>query len=451
MDLRRRIRKGGLWRRDTARNRPIRGLSIGSDHDETPVVYPTPRLLFPQALAPVAMLFPSAGVLWRRKTRPVEGIDLAAQKSLKRIGREADESCGTRLPEFLYDCSLSHDKEYYAASIDPRRFGSGFLGRLDFGRRGGCPSRSPRSQPGPDKIARRVLARHACTRFPACATDRADLWCRASFTKLRRCWEKPPVRRTPQTLSGSGSRGSQCRRPRDGLRRTGNMSFVPVRRGIPMRTLVGVSMNVPAPERFRTALAQSWGWPHAVEVLSRCQGSILLTGVAPTGMDHRERMVLFENTLAALLEAFPAAAIHWQPTQQFVRPREFLAAFHEAGGLVWMPGPINVRLFRMEEEDPAKVSAPAREILMDTLGLAALGLLDVECHFRGLDSAGVSRVLYNTAIYLAQQGSVLEDGHTVPGIRSDQKWTCRHVRSLALPDRLAVRLDPGPGHASVGQ
>ena len=49
VDLRRRIGKGGLWGRDTARDWPARGLSIGSDHDETPIVYPTPRLLFPQA------------------------------------------------------------------------------------------------------------------------------------------------------------------------------------------------------------------------------------------------------------------------------------------------------------------------------------------------------------------------------------------------------------------
>jgi hypothetical protein len=219
-------------------------------------------------------------------------------------------------------------------------------------------------------------------------------------------------------------------------------------RDIPMRTLVGTSISAPVPGRFQGALAQSWGWPYAVEVLSRCRGSILLTDVAPTGMDHRARMVLFENTLAALLEASPAVSIHWQPTQQFVRPREFLAAFDEAGGLVWMPGPINVRLFRMEGEDPPAASASAHETLMDTLGLAPLGLPDVECHFRDLDSAGVSRVLYNTAIYLAQQGCVLEDGHTVPGLRSDEKWTCRHVRSLALPDRLAIRLDPGPDYAA---
>ena len=70
---------------------------------------------------------------------------------------------------------------------------------------------------------------------------------------------------------------------------------------------------------------------------------------------------------------------------------------------------------------------------MDTLGLSALGLTDLECHFRGLDSRAVSRVLYNTAIYLAERGPVIEDGHTVPGIHRDEKWKCRQTRSLRCP------------------
>ena len=169
-----------------------------------------------------------------------------------------------------------------------------------------------------------------------------------------------------------------------------------------------------------------------------------MTDIVPSRMDHRERLVLLENVLVSLLETFPAAAIHWQPTQQFVLPSEFLGAFREAGGLVWLPGPINVRLFHIESEDSAAPRGSQQEILMDTLGLSALGLTDLECHFRGLDSCAVSRVLYNTAIYLAERGPVIEDGHTVPGIHRDEKWKCRQTRSLALPDRIVLRLEPGP-------
>jgi len=212
------------------------------------------------------------------------------------------------------------------------------------------------------------------------------------------------------------------------------------------RCLIAVSRQPPNLQALEPVLKQSWGWPQAAEVLPRCRGSLLVTDLKAAELHHLERLVLFQRVLVAVLRAYPCLAIHWQPTQQMVDPREFLAAVDAAGGLVFTPGPLNVRLFRIVAEE-ARDSAQS-DVLMDTLGLAALGLPDLQCHFAGLDPEAVSRLLYNTGIYLFERGDQIDDGHTVPGIQPDQKWQCRHEHSLALPERVVIDLDPGPPYSA---
>ena len=85
---------------------------------------------------------------------------------------------------------------------------------------------------------------------------------------------------------------------------------------------------------------------------------------------------------------------------------------------------------------------------MDTLGLAALGLPDLQCHFRGLAPEAVAPLLYNTAYYIFEKGDVIDDGHTVEGVTPGERWPCQHEASLVEPRRVVIDLDPGPAHAA---
>jgi hypothetical protein len=196
----------------------------------------------------------------------------------------------------------------------------------------------------------------------------------------------------------------------------------------------------PEARRYEPSLAQSWSWPEAREAASGCEATVLVTDVFAVDLPALHRLILVENVLVALVEAFPPQAIHWQPTQQFVDPQAFLAAYQTAGGMVLMPGPLNVRMFR---DDTADMNTSGEhELLMDTLGLAALGLFDLQCRFSGLDSAAVSRVLYNTALYMIERGSTIDDGDTIPGIEPQSRWVCRRTESTALPQRAVLDLAP---------
>ena len=85
---------------------------------------------------------------------------------------------------------------------------------------------------------------------------------------------------------------------------------------------------------------------------------------------------------------------------------------------------------------------------MDTLGLAALGLPDLQCHFRDLIPGEVAALLKNAGYYIFENGDVIENGHTLEGITAGSRWRCQHEESMLKPSRVVLDLDPGPTHAA---
>jgi len=80
--------------------------------------------------------------------------------------------------------------------------------------------------------------------------------------------------------------------------------------------------------------------------------------------------------------------------------------------------------------------------------LALLLSHDLQCHFHDLDPNKVSRVLYNTAHYIFDNGAVIESGHTVAGIQPDSKWLRQFENSLLDPKREVLDINPGKPYAA---
>jgi hypothetical protein len=103
---------------------------------------------------------------------------------------------------------------------------------------------------------------------------------------------------------------------------------------------------------------------------------------------------------------------------------------------------VNVRLFQVQGRQEG-------EVLMDTIGLAALGLPDLQCHFVGLDPQQVANTLYGAAYYVYENGDVIEDGETIQGAGEGVvRWRCRHEDALMDPARVVLDIDPGPPFAA---
>lgn len=191
----------------------------------------------------------------------------------------------------------------------------------------------------------------------------------------------------------------------------------------------GVAASEPGERRVTERehdFSQSWGWPEAQAVVEQATASVLLFEYVGHLHTRHDRSAAFRAVVDAVIATTAPIATWWPNVDLFVPPADLGA--HELEGLV------NVRVYRVEDEDGG--------ILMDSLGLHAFGLPDMQCHFRGLDPSAVANLLLNTALYVFERGDVIEDGNTISGLRGDGQWPCRHGAAEVAPDRAVLAIEP---------
>jgi hypothetical protein len=81
---------------------------------------------------------------------------------------------------------------------------------------------------------------------------------------------------------------------------------------------------------------------------------------------------------------------------------------------------------------------------MDTVGMAPFGLPDIQLHFTTLDPSWVAGKLLGMARYVFDQGDIILDANTVPGLTDGERWPCAHEHALMGPEREVLDIDPSP-------
>ncbi|MCL1919222.1 MAG: DUF4261 domain-containing protein [Peptococcaceae bacterium] len=203
-------------------------------------------------------------------------------------------------------------------------------------------------------------------------------------------------------------------------------------------------------ERYHDSLQQSWHWPQAENIVRECTYGLLVTDFMAYSLFYKDRLTLFQNALNAILETAPCDAIYWNSSQKLLDPAKYLEALDYEEVLY---GPVNLRLFNVENPEQSKLSQ--KQIVMDTCGLAALGLPDLQCHFYAPDNprvpssqqgaliSNVRGFLLDMLYYLYDKGNVIEDGE-ICELMDQHPWQCEHQHSLIPPDRFVIDLNPGP-------
>jgi hypothetical protein len=207
---------------------------------------------------------------------------------------------------------------------------------------------------------------------------------------------------------------------------------------VPSQTALLASDQPVLLEGYAEDIQQSWSCPHAGELISGARHSLLVTEMMTRLLSPQDRVRLFHGVLQAAIEATSPAALVFKHSQQVVDPKEYLEACSNTP--IVRPGSLNVRFFN--------ISNSPGDMIMDTRGLHETGLHDLQCHFRDLEPNAVSRVLYNTAVYIFENGANIESGHTVAGIEPASRWRCQFENSLLPPERELLDLNPGPSHAA---
>ncbi|MFM2151745.1 MAG: hypothetical protein RL199_180 [Pseudomonadota bacterium] len=207
--------------------------------------------------------------------------------------------------------------------------------------------------------------------------------------------------------------------------------------GAPVDEAVAVRVVGGVPLEAQTALSQTWDWPGAPAAMARVRDAMEIT-LTPGDLDRRAVLARMQAAVEALLEQVETVAIHWVSAERLVSVESFRDAMAHGGAPA--DHAINVRLFRVGD-------GRSGEGLMDTRGLSAFGLPDLECHFVGLELGDVGRLLMAYAEYAFEKGDVLHDDAMVRGVRSHEEWECKRGRAKALPDRDVVAFVPSAPHA----
>jgi Domain of unknown function (DUF4261) len=206
--------------------------------------------------------------------------------------------------------------------------------------------------------------------------------------------------------------------------------------------LIAPNPKALAYEELRPALQQSRDWPSALQLFPQHQATVLISDFLPHWPNHIPRLELFHKVVTAVLAQVSCLALHWQPSQRLVDPALYLAKQRQGNDPVFPA--IHLRHFQIE--DPL-----LKETVVDTCGLAALGLPDLQCHFAGLDPDAVGRVLYQTARVLFAQGDLLQNGDTIAGVMPDQRWRCQRGMALVGPAREVIDVQPEAPYAPKKQ
>lgn len=214
------------------------------------------------------------------------------------------------------------------------------------------------------------------------------------------------------------------------------------RPAVPARTVVMPTDRVVDVAALHASLVQTRDWADAAPALARSTARVVVTDLLARDLPPRERLALFEAVLLGVIEAARPSAIHWKPAGKLVDPAALLKASGSAEVDALPQAALNVRMFRVKPAD-GRAKPAGQDLLMDTLGLAALGLPDLQVVFHGMDPARVAAHLYAIALYTLRNGELVEDGGTIEGPNRGTEWTARRGRAVVEPPRPVVDFDPG--------
>jgi hypothetical protein len=197
--------------------------------------------------------------------------------------------------------------------------------------------------------------------------------------------------------------------------------------GMGIRLLVSVGRPLPQPgdARGRRDLSQTWEWPDAAPAMAAVRHTVTATEVFGTSFAPANRVRAFVAAVRGLADGTSPVGVWWPASGVATPP----------AALVDRPlaGLVNVRLFN--------VAGSPGLLLMDTLGLASLGLPDLECVFRDLPEGLMAGYLADTAEYMVA-GNSIRGGDTVQGLAREQRWRVAAGSASVDPERPVLSITP---------
>lgn len=184
-------------------------------------------------------------------------------------------------------------------------------------------------------------------------------------------------------------------------------------------------------DTLATAYRQTWHWHTAKEIAGKCTCEVMVTDLMALPLSYRDRVIYFQKFLTAVVKAMKPEALYFTSSDKLIDPAAYLRQIEEHG-FENLYALLNVRLYNVA----------GGGMLMDSIGMHALGLPDFQIQFTEMDPGQIAGLLYSYAQYIYDHGSVIEDGNTVEGLETGSRWQCVYSHAAVEPRRSVVDVKP---------
>lgn len=186
---------------------------------------------------------------------------------------------------------------------------------------------------------------------------------------------------------------------------------------------------------------QIWNVANSDELLSKYKYCVKIWDVNAQRQIPKERAVMLVDWLNIALKLFPKCQAIWIKSAGKFQLAQSIKNLKENGIVKYLFSMVNIRFFNVPHTN---------EFIVDSVGLANIGLSDVQFHFKGMNPNKVANLAYSLARYVLNNDDVLiKDGDTIDGMNDEGKmtpdvqWICRYEDSLIEPLRPVLDINTG--------
>ena len=187
--------------------------------------------------------------------------------------------------------------------------------------------------------------------------------------------------------------------------------------------------------------SQMWDVEDGRAILDRCRYKCFISDFfGGAALDYSERCEMLMDWLEVVLPFYPDCTAVWTPTAgKLTLPSDILNR-NVPRSQRFIHTCVNARFFNISGSDA---------MVVDTLGMYAVDLPDVQLHFHGLDPNHVVNYVYNICVYNYDNDCPVKSGETIGGldssghIDSDIYWRCQYEDSLIQPVRTVLDIEAG--------
>lgn len=207
---------------------------------------------------------------------------------------------------------------------------------------------------------------------------------------------------------------------------------------VPVQVAMTVTPGQLPVDQVMAFMKQTWDWAEAKDVVAKHQAIVTLSDLLASALPYKSRLGFFQNVLCGVLELMKPLALRWRASGKFVSPDALLAALEPGPKRDMIRGAVNVRRTLVKSTGG---------VVLDTLGLGALGLPDFEVALGDRLPAPFELALRSLARYQFDLGDVIAEGRTVKA--GAEAFQLAIGTSSVDPKRDVFILKPGHGEGNT--